>query len=305
MRALTRRDGGVHVDDVAAPPCVDSDDVRVRVDVAGLCRTDLYVAEGKLPVREPLILGHEFTGMVLEASNGAGFAAGDRVTAIPLLPCGTCPPCLSGRGCAHPGFLGIDRDGAFADQIIVPARNLRKVPDHIDRRHAAYTEPVAAASAVLNAPLPKDGLGIVLGKSRIGALTERVLRHAGHRDILRIDPDEGGDLLNRADFVIETEATEASLQVMLELLRPGGMAVLKSRPATRVPFNVTLAVKKDITLFAVSYASFDTAIDLIASGELELDDFLGPAYALDDYRAAFAASTDGSAVKVFFEINRD
>lgn len=305
MRALVRRDGGVHVDDVNVPGCARPDDVRVRVDVAGLCRTDIYVAQGKLPVREPLILGHEFTGTVMEGAPSAGFSPGDRVTAIPLLACGRCSACSAHRPCTQARFLGIDLDGAFADHIVLPAGYLRKVPDGTEPRHAAYTEPVAAALAVLNAPLPHDGPGVVLGMNRIGALTERILANAGFGGVVRISPDHGTDLVNEAAFVIETEANEHSLQVMLELLRPGGVAVLKSRPAMPIPLNVALAVKKDIRLFGVSYGSFDDAIDLIASDELGLDDFLGPAFALEDFETAFAASADGAATKTFFRINGD
>ncbi len=304
MRALIRRDGGVHIDDVAIPGCTRSDDVRVRVDVAGLCRTDIYVAQGKLPVREPLILGHEFMGTVMEGG-ADGFSVGDQVTAIPLLACGECRACAASRPCTQARFLGIDLDGAFADHIVVPAQYLRRIPKGTEPRHAAYTEPVAAALAVLNAPLPSDGPGVVLGMNRIGALTERILANAGFRDVVRMSPDQGTDLVNEAAFVIETEANEKSLQVMFELLRPGGVAILKSRPAMPVPLNVALAVKKDIQLFGVSYGSFDEAIRLIASDDLGLDDFLGPAFALEDFETAFEASADGAATKTFFHINGD
>jgi L-iditol 2-dehydrogenase len=305
LRALIRRDGGIQVDEVAPPACAGAEDVRVTVDVAGLCRTDVYVAQGRLRVREPLILGHEFTGTVVEAGRSAKFAAGDRVTAIPLMACGACAGCRAGRACAQPLFLGLDLDGAFADQIVLPASNLRKVPPALERRHAAYTEPVAAALAVLNAPLPTDGFGVILGESRIALLTERILQHAGHRHVQRMSVEDAQALSSEADFVIETEATEQSLQAMIDMLRPGGIAVLKSRPAAPVPFDVAKAVKKDISIFAVSYASFDNAIDLISSGALELDDFLGETFALGDYEKAFAASDDGASVKIFFRINDD
>jgi threonine dehydrogenase-like Zn-dependent dehydrogenase len=302
LRALIRRDGGIQIDDVVAPSLSSPDDVRVRVDVAGLCRTDVYVAHGKLPVREPLIMGHEFAGEVVESAGDNGFRQGERVTAIPLLPCGSCAPCIAGHRCAQPRFLGVDRDGAFADEVVLPAGNLRRVPASLEPRHAAYTEPVAAALAVLNAPLPRDGLGLILGTSRIGLLTERILKNAGFSDVHRIAADEGEPYANQAAFVIETEATEQSLQVMLDSLRPGGLAILKSRPAGRVPLNVAQAVKKDIRLFAVSYAPFDEAVELITSGALGLEDFLGETFPLDQYRQAFAASDDGASVKVFFRI---
>jgi L-iditol 2-dehydrogenase len=289
--------------EVATPRCTRTDDVRIRVNVAGLCRTDLYVAQGRIPVREPLILGHEFSGTVLEAGSAAPFAAGERITAIPLLACGSCSACAAGATCADPRFLGLDLDGAFADEIVLPARYVRKVPDALDPRHAAYSEPVAAALALLNAPLPKGGTGFVLGTGRIAMLTERILHNAGFQAVRRVGVDEAAGLSNQADFVVETEANERALQVMLDMLKPSGIAVLKSRPAMPVPMNLALAVKKDIRLYAVSYAPFEDAIDLIASGALALDDFLGDAYPLDGHDEAFAASADGASVKIFFAIN--
>ena len=302
MRALTRRDGGIQIDEVMAPRLARSDDVRIRVDVAGLCRTDVYVAQGRLAVREPLILGHEFAGEVIESGGNNDFRPGERVTAIPLLPCGSCATCDSGHRCSRPHFLGVDRDGAFADEVVLPAGNLRRVPASLEPRHAAYTEPVAAALAVLNVPLPREGLGLIIGKSRIGLLTERILKNAGFTDVHNVSVEEGAAFADQAAFAIETEATERSLQLMLDSLRPGGIAVLKSRPTASVPLNIAQAVKKDIRIFAVSYAPFDEAVSLITSGALGLEDFLGETFALDEFERAFTASDDGASVKVFFRI---
>jgi threonine dehydrogenase-like Zn-dependent dehydrogenase len=204
--------------------------------------------------------------------------------------------------CDRPSFLGVDLDGAFAEEIVIPARYLKKVPATLDPRMAAYTEPVAAALAVLNAPLPKNGSGLILGVGRIAELTDRILRHEGFSDVTRLSVEKATGLSNDADFVIETEANEISLRVMMQALRPSGLGVLKSRPVHPVPMDVALAVKKDIRLFAVSYGSFDRAIELIESGALSLDDFLGSSFALDAFDEAFAASLDEASVKVFFQI---
>lgn len=212
MRPLRRRDGGLHLDERAAPAASNSDDVRIRVQTAGLCRTDIYVARGQIPVREPLVLGHEFAGVVIDAGSGNGFALDDHVTAIPLLRCGACASCCSNRACIRASFLGVDLGGAFADHIVLPARSVRKMPSAVEFRHAAYTEPVAAALAVLNAPLPKNGLGVILGHNRLALLTERILLHAEHTNVRRIAVDEAEQLHGEADFVIETAATSTALQ---------------------------------------------------------------------------------------------
>jgi L-iditol 2-dehydrogenase len=302
MRALLKDAGGVRLAEVADPDGIAADEVRVRVTVAGICRTDIYVAQGRIPVREPLVLGHEFTGVVAEAGSASGFRDGDHVAAIPLLPCRDCAGCRTGRRCAQPLFLGLNLDGAFADEIVLPARNLRLVPESLDPRRAAYVEPVAAAMAVLNPPLPKNGLGVVLGDSRIAMLTERILRHAGFASITRLAVGEAASVSNVAEFAVETEATEVSLQRLLDVVRPGGTAVLKSRPSMPVPFNVALAVKKDITVHGVSYAGFDQAIDLLVRGDMQVDDLLGPVVALEDFATVIPACDRSDAVKTFFRI---
>ena len=303
MRALVRQDGGIALVEVATPICRADDDVRIGVTTAGICRTDIYVAEGLIPVREPRIIGHEFAGRVLEAGKESDFEVGDTVTLIPLMECGDCASCEAGGACARPRFLGIEADGAFAEEIVVPAANVRRVPPQVDPRHAAYTEPVAAAMAVLNAPLDRDGRGVVIGDNRIAALTMRILAVKGFDRVEQVSAKDWQEHADRADFAIETEATPQAFDAMLRVLRPGGLAILKSRPAGPVPFDVALAVRKGLVMQAVNYASFDSAIDLIASGQLHLEDLLGPTYALEDFEAAFAASDGYGAVKSFFSIS--
>jgi threonine dehydrogenase-like Zn-dependent dehydrogenase len=302
MRALTRRAGSVRLEDVEAPKCQSSSDVRIRITVAGMCRTDIYVARGTLAVKEPLILGHEFTGVVVEANNASGFSRGDRVTAIPLLDCGNCACCRRAEACAQPLFLGVEVNGAFAEEIVIPATNIRHVPASMDPRHAAYTEPVAAAMAVLNAPLSRDGLGIVLGDNRIAALTTSILKLKGFNRVERVRVEDWESYANLADFAIETEANQTALESLVRVLRPGGLAILKSRPAQHVPLNISLAVKKGLLFQAVNYASFDDAIKLLASGLLDLSELLGQTYPLENFEEAIAASDGCGSVKSFFLI---
>ena len=108
--------------------------MRVRVAFAGVCRTDLFVADGRLPSRDPVVLGHELSGVVDEAGPASGFAAGERVTVDPLLPCGRCAACQDAgaratrAACRAPEMLGVARHGAFADRLVVPASALHRVP---------------------------------------------------------------------------------------------------------------------------------------------------------------------------------
>jgi len=254
--------------------------VRARVLLAGICRTDLYAARGEIAVDEGRVLGHELVGEV----------EGDRVTVSPLVPCGACGGCARGR-CGAPRMIGVAIDGAFAEHVVVPAAAVHRVPRELPLRRAAYVEPIAASLAVLRAPIRPSERGLVVGEGRIAALTERILRAHGFERVARSGSADGEPF----DFAIETSADR--LDEALRAVRPGGVVVLKSRPARAVPLDLARAVLNDVTLASVSYAPFDEAIALAAT--LPIDDLLGDAFPLERFETAFARASEPGAPKIF------
>jgi L-iditol 2-dehydrogenase len=303
MRALVRRDGQVGLEDWPSPRLENDADVLIQVVLAGICRTDVYVARGTLPVAEPRVLGHELAGVVLEAGPAAGFRPGDRVSVRPTLACGACAGCAVGEDCADPRFLGVHADGGFADQLVLPAAHVLRLPDDLPPRKAAYVEPVAAALAVLEAPLPRKGAGLVLGRNRIASLTMHILAAHGFANFRNLALDELPAQDGLYDCVIETEATPEALEAMARLLKPRGLGVLKSRPSAAVPFDVARAVRKNLCLQAVHYGDFARAVDLLSSGALMVDDLLGEAFPLEDFERALARAVARDAAKIFFAIS--
>jgi threonine dehydrogenase-like Zn-dependent dehydrogenase len=303
MRALVRRSGKVSLEDIAAPRVQRGDDVLIQVMLAGICRTDVYVARGTLAVTEPRILGHEFAGVVLDAGPAAGFRPGERVTVVPTLACGVCARCAEHGECAQPLFLGVQADGAFAERIVVPAVAVLRTPAAMPLKRAAYVEPVAAALAVLGAPLERAARGLVLGDNRIASLIMRILEIHGFSNFVRRSLPEALGEAALFDTVIETEATAATLAAMFSLLKPRGLGVLKSRPAAATPIDIAQAVKKNLRLHAVGYGDFERAIELLHTGALDVDEILGRAYALEDFERAFSDSEAGDAGKLFFAIS--
>jgi L-iditol 2-dehydrogenase len=296
VRAVTRgTEGAVLTQKSLRKP--GAGEVRVRVLLAGICRTDLHAAEGRLPVPVGVTLGHEFVGVVEEVGPGCVARPGARVTATPLLPCGACGACREGReGCGQPVSLGVACDGVFADQAILPDRALFEVPASLPLPRAAYTEPMAAAMAVLKAPISPDQPGLLLGKNRIAELTLRVLRARGFERVRHEEVDAPLPADHFA-FAIETVATSATILAMMRAVRPGGCVVLKSRPPEPVALDVALAVRRDLRLHAVGYGSFREAIDLLAS--LPVDDLLGEVYPLHRHADAFAHAHRSEAKKLF------
>lgn len=296
MRALRRTGGGAELCDVPVPLLTRPDDVRVRVAVVGLCRTDLLVAEGKLPSANPVTLGHEFSGVVEAIGPKVhGVTVGDRVAVNPVFGCGRCAVCFGADeiNCPHRTMLGIDRDGALAEFVVVPAANVFPVPDAVSDQAVAYAEPVAAALAVFNAGIAPHQTGLIFGANRFAVLLEQVLRAADFRDIAT---GSGGE--DAYDFVIETRLADGAMASLFRAARPGGTVVLKSRVPGELRVDFQDAVRKQLTIRAVNYGSFRRAVGLLVEGRLALADVFGPVFALADWQAAFSAAR-GEATKVF------
>jgi threonine dehydrogenase-like Zn-dependent dehydrogenase len=289
MAAIVRRRGAVALEDVPVPERRVGDRI-VDVRRAGICRTDLFVADGMIPVADGLVLGHELSGTV----------DGRRATVVPILPCGRCAACASlPERCARPTFLGIGAPGAFASRVRVPEPCVREVPGSMSDEEAAFVEPFAAALAVLSAPIRRGARVAVLGRNRIATLVHRIVAHATGREPARLD--ESGPIEEHShDVVVETVPTGAALDVAVRALAPGGVLVLKSRPVERAPLDVARVVQKEITLVGVRYAPFGDAIRWIAERRVEIDDLFGPVLPLARWSEALDLARRPAAPKVFF-----
>lgn len=246
---------GLRFGQLPDPQVSVGDDVRVRVVIAGLCRTDVAVARGRIACPDGCVLGHEVAGVVESVGPDVrGLRIRDRVV---------CLPTVDGRR------VGVDRDGGFAEWLVLPERGLVRVPDGLDWRHAAFVEPVAACLAVKRAPI--HGTVRVIGEGRIATLTRRIVAALGHAD-----DDED------VDVAVETSGTAQGLAEAMRVVRTGGTVVLKSRPAAALPLNVAEAVVRELRLIGVSWASFPEAFALLGDrGMLDVDDLLGPVHPLE------------------------
>ncbi len=300
MRAVVKQGRSVWVCRVPVPE-PGPGEVLIRVEAAGVCRTDIYVAQGKLACADPLILGHEFAGVV--ASHGSDvhrFAPGDRVAVMPVIPCGACLRCAGGMPecCPHHQFLGVSRHGAFAEYIAVPAQVVHHLPQSVSFREGAYTEPVCASLAVLKASIQPGERGLMHGDNRIAELTKRVLSTAGFSAVETLRMDLSLPLETDAyDFVIETQPISRAFDEMIRVLRPGGRIILKSRPAAPVAIDLAAAVRKELVFESVSYATFPESLEFLTRHDIA--DLLGQTHPLEDFADVFAADGAGEHIKSF------
>jgi L-iditol 2-dehydrogenase len=295
MQALVRSNGAVSVQNLPKPVVADGRTVVLRVTLAGLCRTDLYAAEGRIKVCEPLVLGHEFCGVVdAVGSDVESVRVGQRVAVNPLLCC---------TNCHHCAFIGIDHPGCFAEYVAVPERSVHLLPEGVSDSAAAYAEPIAASLAVLKAGIKPGEKGLIYGRNRFSQLLVNILRIRGHENVTVFDPAtedkrelEGADF----DYVIETMLTADTLRDVTSAVRPCGKIILKSRQYEPVSFVMTELLKKEPTLHVVNYGSFEEALELLVSGQIQVDDLIDGIYRLDEFKSVLATASRKESLKPFF-----
>ncbi len=306
MKALVKTQQSVRIENVAKPTPRHRDDVVIRVALTGLCRTDVYVAEGIVPAgKDDLILGHEFSGIVEAVGESVtNVRVGDRVCVMPFLSIET----TEHGKYAHSTQLGVHHDGSLGEYACVPAYTVYKLPESVSLKMGAYLEPVCASMAVLKAPIHPLQKGLIYGDNRISQLTLRILQAEGFADVTTFDHTDAsiaplqGD---HYDFIIETLATTATMAQMIHAVKPGGVIVLKSRQHTPVGMNINDLVKKDITLAAVNYAPFEDCIALAASGRLDVEDLFGDVYPLEQFADIFEMSKGKESKKLFLTAAND
>jgi alcohol dehydrogenase len=221
-------------------------EVLIRIEAAGICGSDMHAYHGHDPRRvPPMILGHELSGRVV-----AGPGTGRQVTVNPLITCGACDYCVTGRNnlCENRTMIGMTRPGGFAELMTIPAASVIDVPQDMSPRRVALTEPAATAlhamslaARALARPLPEARV-LVIGGGAIGLLTALLLHSYGCRGIelaetnpLRrrsvdragaaraFDPLASAPHANRFDLVVDAVGGKATRNSALAAVRPGGV----------------------------------------------------------------------------------
>lgn len=178
--------------EVKSPVPSHGKSILVRVKASGICGSDIGRGFNGKAYHYPLIMGHEFAGIVEESFAGNKYQKGDRVVIFPLLPCKNCEACQTGdfAQCKNYDYYGSRRDGGFAEYVTVPEENLFAVPDHVDMLHAAMTEPAAVAlHGVRQAKVSVGSIAVVYGCGPIGNMAAQWLRIAGCSNVIVVDID--------------------------------------------------------------------------------------------------------------------
>jgi 2-desacetyl-2-hydroxyethyl bacteriochlorophyllide A dehydrogenase len=291
----------------------------IRVRLAGICGTDLEILGGYAGFRG--VPGHEFVGIVERAPADDARWVGRRVVGEINVGCGDCRFCREGvrEHCERRTVAGIrGRDGAFAEYLTLPAANLHDVSDAIPDEGAVFAEPLAAAcrvAAQLDLAGPRDVA--VAGDGRLGLLVAQVLAHAGsrvtvvgrHPDKLAVaralgvetlDGSAAGRARSRFDVVVDATGRRSGLETALALVRPRGTVVLKSTFHGAVPLATWPIVVDEVTIVGSRCGPFDTALELLASGAVNVTPLVTAVHPLDEWQQAFDAARTGLKVLIRF-----
>lgn len=329
---------GCGIKDIPKPEPVPGE-VVVRVQATAVCASDIHIYHDEFPCALPVVLGHEFTGIVDEIGEGVdNVVPGDRIVSENNPDaCGVCPACKDGYPniCPEKRAIGFKRNGCFAEYVQIPAPLLHKVPDGVSIEAAALCEPLAVSVHAV-----EDRCGIragdtvvVLGPGAIGLLEAQVARAegAGHVIVAGTDADvdmrlaravelgfevcnvQREDLTARvmaltdgfgADVVIEASGAVPAIAMGVKLLRRAGrMAVsgITGKPEISLPWD-DLVSKAASVQFAYSSRprNWETGLRYLAEGKVVTQPLVSHRFKLEEWKDAFALMERAGCIRALF-----
>ncbi|MBB6180359.1 NAD(P)-dependent alcohol dehydrogenase [Pseudorhizobium flavum] len=341
MQALVLEEKGVlSLRDIDPPLTVGPDDVKIAIHTVGICGSDVhYYTHGRIGpfvLREPMILGHEAAGTVVEVGSAVKHLnVGDRVCMEPGVPN------LSSRA-SKLGLYNVDPDvrfwatppvhGVLAPFAVHPAAFTYKLPDSVSFAEGAMVEPFAIGmQAATRARIQPGDVAAVIGCGPIGIMVALAALAAGcsrvfisdlsseklavaeqYPGILPVNIRERpfAEVIAEAtggwgaDVVFEASGSPRAFDGLFDLVRPGGAVVLVGLPVEKVSFDVAGAISKEVRIETVfRYANiFDRALELIASGKVDLKPLISGTYDFTEAIAAFERAAAGKASDVKLQI---
>jgi D-xylulose reductase len=344
MRALVlERQRELALRDIDLPLEVGPNDVKVKIHTVGICGSDVhYYTHGKIGpfvVREPMVLGHEAAGTVVEVgANVSGLRVGDRVCMEPGIPN------LASRA-SKLGMYNVDPSvsfwatppvhGCLTPYVVHPAAFTFKLPDNVSFAEAAMVEPFAVGlQAASKARIAPGDLAVVIGAGPIGIMVALAALAGGCSRVIvsdlqaeklkiagrypgvlavNIREEKLADVVTRetdgwgADVVFEASGSPRAFDGIFALPRPGGCLVLVGMPVEPVAFDVVSAAAKEVRIETVfRYANvYDRAIAMIASGKVDLKPLITETFPFDNSIPAFERAAEGRPGDVKLQIRLD
>ncbi len=311
---------------------IKANEVLIKVKACGICGSDIPRAMDNGVHYYPIIIGHEFSGEIVElGSEVQNLSCGQRVTAAPLVPCNDCENCYKGNPamCQHYSFIGSRQDGAMAQYVAVPAQNIVPIADNVTYEQAACIEPITVAlHGIERAGAIHSGKSaIVYGCGTIGILTMQCLKAKGLEEVYVIDIDDhklelaknlgAYKTLNslttdipayfekhgKVDYVYETAGVNFLQAQVLQLAKKGGCVTYigTAHRDVTIPaktFELILRGELHVTGSWMSYSApfpgdeWKAAAEYLQSGKVNVDEIITHKFPLSAGLEAFRTLTD-------------
>ena len=336
MRALAKleRGPGLTLTKVKKPT-VGHNDVMIRIRKTAICGTDIHIwkwdewAQKTIPV--PMHVGHEYVGEIVEMGQEVrGFEIGDRVSGEGHITCGYCRNCRAGRRhlCRNTTGVGVNREGCFADFLVIPAFNAFKIPESISDDLAAIFDPYGNAThTALSFNLVGEDV-LITGAGPIGIMAVAIARHVGARHVVVTDVNdyrlglarkmgatravnvaktslkevmEELGMIEGFDVGMEMSGVPSAFQNLLENMNHGGKVALLGIPPSNTVIDWNQVIFKGLEIKGVyGREMFETWYKMVAmlQSGLDLSPVLTHQFAVEDYEKGFAAMLSGHSGKV-------
>lgn len=322
-------------------PVSDGNNVIIDVKKCGICGSDIHYWDAGEPVG--LVMGHEYCGVVSDIGSREDLRVGDRVTALPISPCGHCSACLTGNPqyCpdtwSHATGLSLTNPGALAPKMAIRPDMVLKVPDNVSDEEVAMVEPSAVGLHAVHLANIKVGEKVlVIGGGIIGLVTAMFAKMEGasyvalsetnnargNKSVRLGVADEWYDakdtkMLEKIslktnggfDVVLDCCGNSPAVSSALMAVRPGGRVILVGVSLGTVTIPTVVAVMRELTIqgsIAYTKEEFQTCIDLMAGKKIEVLKFVDDIVGLDGVQKAYERLTSGDddAVKILVDPNK-
>lgn len=322
-------------------PEVGHNDVLIKIRKTAICGTDIHIwkwdewAQKTIPV--PMHVGHEYVGEIVEMGQEVrGFQIGDRVSGEGHITCGFCRNCRAGRRhlCRNTTGVGVNREGAFAEYLVIPAFNAFKIPDDISDDLAAIFDPFGNAThTALSFNLVGEDV-LITGAGPIGIMAVAIARHVGARHIVITDVNDYRLELARKmgatravnvsrenlqgvmdelrmtegfDVGLEMSGVPSAFSSMLTHMNHGGKIALLGIPPSNTAIDWNQVIFKGLEIKGIygreMFETWYKMVSMLQSG-LDLSPIITHHYAVDDYQAGFEAMLSGQSGKVILDWTR-
>lgn len=295
--------GNMKIKDIAIPK-IKNKEVLIKIKAASICGTDVNIFRGLLEVETPLVLGHDFCGVIERVGKNVKIPTGEKVVIEPIRYCGVCHYCKTKRYnlCDSAEYMGFETNGGFEEYIVVPAKCTHKIPKGVSFDEAAVTEPIVVALHTMDfIKTKKDKTVAIIGQGPIGLVETQIAKLNNmkviaidlHDERLRLSKQFGADhIINSnksniknltfkltkgtgVDYAIECVGTQNTIDLAYEITRKGGEVIVvgEAKNLRGPPLAESKEIKVQDVVF-MGYKQYQKALNLIKNKKVKVKELI-------------------------------